>query len=169
MYQSNPPFTASHGEHPRDSVSQGPSQTSIKCISCGSSTLGGKGSVYSRAGLGTPRLGQRSSGVVGVGELGVTIQPRVNGFSETEGPVSFAAALFGLEEEQSEDRGSPKIGVDTPGSGSMAEKSENGFGFGTEKEDDHVEDQLAERYEGLNISVAGAQVEAVPVLARESI
>lgn len=51
------------------------------------------------AGIGSSKGGMLPSrrGSFGRGNLEVTLQPRVEGCSEEEGPVSFTAALFGIE------------------------------------------------------------------------
>jgi hypothetical protein len=119
--------TGSNIQHP--SISQDPSQTSTRCVSCGSCSLTqyGSRSIGGKGTFATPRLGHNrgATGVglgVSVGELGVVLGPRENG--ESEGPVSFQAALFGLHEEGSEGKGSPEIGVDTVGYGQARHQSD---------------------------------------------
>lgn len=158
------PTTAAIRPHRSNSNSAGirtglsgdiPSQTSTRCVSCGGCSVGQYGS-KGRASFGTPRLGYRGPGV---GELGVMMHPRENGFAEAEGPVSFRAALFGLDEEGSEGKGSPEIGVGLVGLGvGMVNQGQD---LKLEEWDEKREDRKAEGMES-GTAVVGAV--AIPIL-----
>lgn len=87
------------------------------------------------------------------------MHPRENGFAEAEGPVSFRAALFGLDEEGSEGKGSPEIGVGLVGLGvGMVNQGQD---LKLEEWDEKREDRKAEGMES-GTAVVGAV--AIPIL-----
>lgn len=163
--------SAAHPNHPNYTarglnISMNPSQTSTRCVSCGvacgvDSLYGGKGGLGGRGSLGSRYRG--STGAGAVGELGVTLSPKEHGFAESEGPVSFGAALFGLHEEGSEGKGSPEIGVDTVGYSPEAVEKQEEAVMQWEGGDEEMADMMVGRARAMGYSLDERRRSAVTV------